>query len=703
MKKLLSFIIVICMIIVSVPISASAVGFCTPYNGDNIEDQNYDYGTTTIKSYLTKCSDGRLMRVQAGSGVSGIFVEYYDTSYNLLSCKEISLDLPIFGGFYASASNYFLITGQKNPNELSTTEVYRITKYDKNWNRLSSVGVYGANTTIPFHAGTARMVMYGDMLIIHTAHQMYRAPDGKNHQANITIGVNTATMTITKCNYSVSHTSETGYSSHSFNQFIQLQGKNVVTVDHGDAYPRSIVLVKHSADASLGQFGGSCNVKQIMTFPGEIGDNYTGASIGGFEISSSSYLIAGNTVEHNANYQNNRTRNIFVASVTDSETKINKITSFAEGEATTSTPHFVKIANDKYMLMWTREGAVYYTTIDAKGNRTSSIYSMKGNLSDCVPVVINNKLVWYVWNGTKSTFYEINLNSISQTNSTTVETGHKYEVISVDNGVSNVRCTNCGETDTFLVPTTMNVWWQTPYNTSTQYYYQNIDGDLKVNDVIKTMIKFTPVNDDVSRDFEIIVSDESILKYEETSSFAGQILGEFSLLKAGNATITIKHRYNPELTATYNVTVRSDVNVTSVSLDKSSLEMSVDDSYTLTPIFNPSNSSAICSWSSSNTAVATVDSTGKVTAKKLGTAVITLTLENNLKATCKVTVKGDYLRGDVNLNKRVDVADVICILKHCIAIQLLNEEQIKMADLDNSGNINVADALALQKLIIGLL
>ena len=33
----------------------------------------------------------------------------------------------------------------------------------------------------------------------------------------------------------------------------------------------------------------------------------------------------------------------------------------------------------------------------------------------------------------------------------------------------------------------------------------------------------------------------------------------------------------------------------------------------------------------------------------------------------------------------------------------LNEEQIKMADLDNSGNINVADALALQKLIIGLL
>jgi uncharacterized protein YjdB len=319
-----------------------------------------------------------------------------------------------------------------------------------------------------------------------------------------------------------------------------------------------------------------------------------------------------------------------------------------------------------------------------------------------VPVVINNKLVWYVWKGTKSVFYEINLNSISQTNSTTVETGHKYEAISVDNGVSSVRCTNCGHTDTFLVPTSMKVWWKTASNTGTSYY-SVIGGDLIAGETLKMMIGFTPTGDDINKDFDVIVSDESILKYEVKNIYSGQILGEFSLLKAGNATITIKHRYNPELTATYNVTVRSDVNVTSVSLDKSSLEMSVDDSYTLTPIFNPSNSSAICSWSSSNTAVATVDSTGKVTAKKAGTAVITLTLENNLKATCEVTVKGDYSLGDVNLNKRVDVADVICILKHCIAIQLLDEEQIKMADLDNSGNINVADALALQKLIIGLL
>ncbi len=42
---------------------------------------------------------------------------------------------------------------------------------------------------------------------------------------------------------------------------------------------------------------------------------------------------------------------------------------------------------------------------------------------------------------------------------------------------------------------------------------------------------------------------------------------------------------------------------------------------------------------SSDTSVATVASTGKVTAKKAGTATITVTTYNGKTATCKVTVK----------------------------------------------------------------
>ena len=77
---------------------------------------------------------------------------------------------------------------------------------------------------------------------------------------------------------------------------------------------------------------------------------------------------------------------------------------------------------------------------------------------------------------------------------------------------------------------------------------------------------------------------------------------------------------------------------TSVSLNKTSLTLDVGKSYTLTKTVSPSNAATSYTWRSSNTSVATVDSNGKVTAKKAGTATITVKTSNGKTATCKVTV-----------------------------------------------------------------
>lgn len=61
----------------------------------------------------------------------------------------------------------------------------------------------------------------------------------------------------------------------------------------------------------------------------------------------------------------------------------------------------------------------------------------------------------------------------------------------------------------------------------------------------------------------------------------------------------------------------------------------------------------VSKWSSSKKSVATVDSKGKVTAKKKGNATITATLEDGTKLKCKITVKDNKYTG-----RKITTSDV---------------------------------------------
>lgn len=85
--------------------------------------------------------------------------------------------------------------------------------------------------------------------------------------------------------------------------------------------------------------------------------------------------------------------------------------------------------------------------------------------------------------------------------------------------------------------------------------------------------------------------------------------------------------------------VQLQVVPTSVALNKTTLTLDIGKTSNLKATVYPSNAAnKKCTWSSSNTSVATVDSNGKVTAKKAGTATITVKTSNGKTATCKVTV-----------------------------------------------------------------
>jgi hypothetical protein len=88
-------------------------------------------------------------QVQAYALDDYYLVEYYDTSYNLKKTVKVAKELSLFGAFYDDGTNYYILSGQENPEEQKTVEVYRLTKYSHKWKRISSVGVYGAETPPP--------------------------------------------------------------------------------------------------------------------------------------------------------------------------------------------------------------------------------------------------------------------------------------------------------------------------------------------------------------------------------------------------------------------------------------------------------------------------------------------------------------------------------------------------------------------------
>ena len=533
--------------------SAFAVAQCVAYSGSNVNDQDYVQWSDTVKSYLTVCDNGNYMRVQSGAIKGKLLVEYYSSDFEPLSTKLIDNELPIFGAFYDSGNNYYVLSGQENPKQNDSLEVFRITKYDKNWNKIKSCGLYGANTTVPFDAGSARMTHSGDHLLVRTCHKMYKSSDGNNHQANVTIEVDMPSMTITD-SYTGIMNVDYGYVSHSFNQFIKTDGNHIVALDHGDAHPRSAVLVKYNSDFTTGKFFPSYFDKvsniDVVTYPEYTSGhyNYTGAAIGGFDVSSSSYIVAQSTVD--LDYINtSETRNVYVSSVSKdlSTNKLNKITSYAEGTDSASAPQLVKINNNSFLLLWARDTKVSCVKLNADGTVNGSIHTFEGSLSDCQPVIKNGRAVWYVYDKNNVTFNSLNLSNLDDIKTVDVKTGHDYETkyASKTDGTVTQTCKSCGYVNKFTVPTSTTVYWRTDIS-NTSFSSVLSKTQFSVGDSIDSWLY-----DDT--DYTVEFSDRSMVSVNKLENYANDIR-RITFKNGGSLTVKIYPTYNPSVAKTYKFT-----------------------------------------------------------------------------------------------------------------------------------------------------
>lgn len=406
------------------------------YVYNNVSDNHYGTWATPIRTYLYENADGTFTRFQVNYLKKIMFVETYTKEFVRTSVVEKAFDLPLFGGFYVGSTYNFLVTGQTNPDEDATIPVIRIEKLTKDWKVVGTLDLKDCNTTVPFDAGSCRMDEYNGTLFISTCHEMYKTSDGYNHQSNLGIEVKIDTMECTYLRDEIMNTS-IGYVSHSFNQFIEVENDYVYTVDHGDANPRGVALFKRKIGQRYVE-----NYKNVYSFGGEKGDNSTGATIGGFELSENNCIIAGSTVDQNATeWTRNGVRNIFITIAPKNDFASAKTIYLTEHDSdswlSAQTPHLVKINNNKFAVLWEEGdyGVVRIALIDENANLIGDVYTIDGYLSDCKPYVIGETLYWYTsTHNSKKYFHEIDvtglksITSVEAPEAVTIEVGQTLQL-----------------------------------------------------------------------------------------------------------------------------------------------------------------------------------------------------------------------------------------------------------------------------------
>ena len=260
------------------------------------------------------------------------------------------------------------------------------------------------------------MVESGDILYIRTCNQMYMTYDGNRHQAIAAFSISIPKMEVLEQIVGISQTS---YVSHSFNQFILTDGSDLLAVDHGDAYPRSVALAKYALKAGEENvLNKGCSRIAALQIQGTH-NAYTGVSVGGFEVSDTAYLIAGNSVDQTPEtYSSGGVRNIYVTSTPKenfpkTDTTVHWITDYKDkSEASVTTPQLVKISGTEFMLMWGEGAQVKCVLLNTAGEPVTGIYVYDGMLSDCKPIVLDGNVIWYYTNNSEPIFSAVKIEDV---------------------------------------------------------------------------------------------------------------------------------------------------------------------------------------------------------------------------------------------------------------------------------------------------
>lgn len=387
-------------------------------------------------------------------------VENYSSAYSLINKKTFSMELPLWGGFFAGKDYNFVVFGQRNSNESDSTEVLRVVKYSKSWQRLGDTKISAINTLEPFDAGSLSMTEDDDNLYIHTCHTMYKSvDDGLNHQASMNLVVTKEDMTFQRdaSMYKVWNVAG-NYVSHSFMQYSVTDGSYIYNIDHGDAYPRGIYFSMSSTD---GIYNNPESYASIYKIDGATGSNYTGVEMGNIALGSQNAIIPISSVKMtNSSTQSIGAPKNICLLVTPKDITNGDVaseiwlTNYSSSNAKQlSTPRITKVTDGKFLIMWEenlyeKNSSLKFILVDEDGNRLTNLYTTTMKMGKILPVVKDEKVIWYssgsyvdYYNkGASPTFYEIDCASketIAESILTAAQIERRKQEAKVDKTISD--------------------------------------------------------------------------------------------------------------------------------------------------------------------------------------------------------------------------------------------------------------------------
>lgn len=398
---------ILCLVlfwIFSLSASAASFGKLGEFEEDlYLSYSGYQGGNWTSPDSLYYYEEGGdLCAVNVDEG--NLKVLTFDSDGSLKNVRNISLPLPKFGGYYhGSDGNHYVAVGQNNPQELEDLVVCKILKFNSSWNLIGTADIPGGISNSfqgiyeIFSCSQARMTLAGQYLICHTGRTMFVHDDGLHHQSDITFVVDTRTMKLAE-NYSQP------YSSHSFAQFVQTDGERVYFLNHGDAYPRAVELeiftnymTEHALEKDV----------TLFSLMGDIGDNYTGTTVNGFELGSQGHLVTGISVPHGnavggvTGFEGLK-KNLYliVVSPDGSSTKFRWLTEYTDqDDITVREPRLLKVSDDRFVILFQEERNGYpvlrYLLVDSAGNILAKRnYLGLGWEARTTPIYDSGKIMW---------------------------------------------------------------------------------------------------------------------------------------------------------------------------------------------------------------------------------------------------------------------------------------------------------------------